>query len=112
MSTITIPTAPHRSPTQRFEALAIANDVRQRRAAFKVRLKVGDASASGMLADPPAWAETMKVYDLLLAVPRVGRVKVLKWLHAAEASPSKTLGGLSQRQRSALLQMVWAWERR
>jgi ribosomal protein S13 len=39
---------------------------------------------------------------MLLAVPKVGRVKATKILHSCRVSPNKTFGGLSERQRAEL----------
>jgi hypothetical protein len=39
---------------------------------------------------------------MLLAVPKVGRVKATKILHSCRVSPGKTFGGLSERQRAEL----------
>jgi hypothetical protein len=39
---------------------------------------------------------------MLLAVPKYGRVKVNRVLTQCRISPSKTFGGLSQRQRDEL----------
>jgi hypothetical protein len=46
------------------------------------------------------------VFDMLLAVPKYGRVKVNKVLVQCRISPSKTIGGLSQRQRTELVSML------
>jgi hypothetical protein len=46
------------------------------------------------------------VFDLLLAVPKYGRVKVNKILSQCRISPSKTLGGLSERQRRELVALM------
>lgn len=99
-------TAPERSIKQRLEALERANDHRSRRAQLKRDMKAGRKSASVVLASPPEWAETMKVFDLLLAVPRVGRVKVNKELGRVSVAPSKTVGGISPRQRTELLRWL------
>ena len=40
---------------------------------------------------------------MLLAVPKYGRVKVNKILQQCRISPSKTIGGLSERQRTELV---------
>ena len=45
------------------------------------------------------WLTANGVFDLMLAVPKYGRVKDNKILSQCRISPSKTLGGLSQRQR-------------
>lgn len=113
MSVITMtPSNLERTHSQRMQALDRANETRCRRAQFKIDVKAGDESVRGLLAEPPWWAESMKAFDLLLAMPGVGRVKLLKWMRQADTSPSKTLQGLTGRQRTALLLTVWAWERR
>ena len=95
--------APERSLTQRMEALARANEVRTRRARLKRDLKAGRMQIHGLLLDPPEYLLTAKVFDLLLAVPKYGRVKVNRILTHCRISPSKTIGGLSQRQRDELV---------
>src|SRR4051794_31317963 len=89
--------APERSLHQRMEALQRANKIRSRRAQLKRDLKAGRASIDSLLLDPPEWVETAKVFDMLLAVPKYGRVKANKVLTQCRISPSKTIGGLSQR---------------
>lgn len=94
---------PERSLAQRMHALAYANEIRTQRATYKRDLKAGRADLVDGLLEPPAWLETAKVLDLLLAVPKVGRVKASKILRVVVVSPSKTIGGLSQRQRTELV---------
>lgn len=96
-------TAPERSLNQRMDALQRANEIRSRRAQLKRDLKAGRASIHDLLLDPPEWVETAKVFDMLLAVPKYGRVKANKILTTCRISPSKTIGGLSQRQRDELI---------
>ena len=96
-------TAPERSLNQRMDALQRANEIRSRRAQLKRDLKAGRASIHHLLLDPPEWVETAKVFDMLLAVPKYGRVKANKILTTCRISPSKTIGGLSQRQRDELI---------
>lgn len=98
--------APERSLTQRLDALERANDVRTKRAHLKRDLKGGRASIPDVLMDPPEYVETAKVFDLLLAVPKYGRVKVNKVLTQCRISPSKNVGGLSQRQRDELVSLL------
>jgi hypothetical protein len=98
--------APERSLTQRMEALKRANDIRTRRANLKRDLKAGRVHIHGLLLDPPEYLETAKVFDLLLAVPKYGRVKVNRILTQCRISPSKTVGGLSERQRGELVSFL------
>jgi hypothetical protein len=98
--------APERSLTQRLDALNRANLVRTRRAKLKKDLKAGRCSIHTLLLDPPDYIETAKVFDMLLAVPKYGRVKVNKVLTQCRISPSKTIGGLSERQRDELVRLL------
>ena len=67
--------APERSLLQRMEALQRANDVRSRRAQLKRDLKAGRQPIHELLLEPPEYLGTAKVFDLLLAVPKYGRVR-------------------------------------
>ena len=98
--------APERSLAQRRDALRRANDVRTRRARLKKDLKAGRASIHELLEKPPEYIETAKVLDMLLAVPKYGRVKAHKALSQCRISPSKTIGGLSERQRDELVRQL------
>jgi hypothetical protein len=98
--------APERSLMQRMEALQRANDIRTRRAQLKRDLKAGRQPIHELLLKPPDYLQTAKVFDLLLAVPKYGRVKVNKILSQCRISPSKTLGGLSERQRDELVVLM------
>ncbi len=97
---------PERSINQRLDALARANVIRSQRAQLKRDLKAGRHSIELLLSNPPEYVETAKVSDILLAVPKYGRVKVNKILQHCRISPSKTIGGLSERQRSELVSML------
>jgi len=88
------------------DALQRANAIRSKRAQLKRDLKGSRASIHQLLLDPPEWVETAKVFDMLLAVPKYGRVKVDKILRTCKISPSKTVGGLSERQRSELISLL------
>jgi hypothetical protein len=95
--------APQRSLSQRMEALKRANDIRTRRAKLKRDLRAGRTNPQGLLLSPPDYVLTAKVSEMLLAVPKYGQVKVNKILAQCRISPSKTIGGLSPRQRAELV---------
>ena len=88
------------------DALEKANEVRIGRSQLKRDLKAGRRSAASVLSEPPEFVETMKVFDLLMAVPKYGRVKVNKILAHCRIAPSKTIGGLSGRQRGELVSLL------
>jgi hypothetical protein len=85
------------------EALKRANDIRVKRARLKKDLKSGAVSIEQILAKPPEYVSTAKVFDMLMAVPKFGRVKSLRMLNQCRISQSKTVGGLSDRQRQELI---------
>jgi hypothetical protein len=95
--------APARSRDQRMEALKRANRIRVKRAQLKKDLKEGRLRIERILADPPECVSTAKVFDILLAVPKFGRVKATRFLNQCRISQSKTVGGLSERQRAELI---------
>ena len=84
-------------------ALKRANDIRVRRARLKRDLKDGRVSIEQILSNPPEYVSTAKVFDMLMAVPKFGRVKAARFLNMCRISQSKTVGGLSDRQRTELI---------
>jgi S13-like protein len=98
--------APERSLLQRMDALSRANEIRTQRAKLKRDLKASRVSIHTLLMNPPEFVETAKVFDMLLAVPKYGRVKANKVLQQCRISPSKTIGGLSERQRTELVSLL------
>jgi len=96
---------PSRSLDQRLDALQRANQIRVSRAKLKRALKASEVTLDQVLVDPPAYVLTAKVYDMLMAVPRLGRVRASKLLAQCRISQSKTIGGLSERQRSELVEL-------
>jgi hypothetical protein len=95
--------APQRSLTQRMAALKRANEIRTKRARLKRDLRSGRTNPQALLLSPPDYVLTAKVSEMLLAVPKYGHVKVNKILAQCRISPSKTIGGLSPRQRAELV---------
>jgi hypothetical protein len=110
MSTLTLkgppkPVAPDRSVQQRADALEEANRIRIRRAALK--REIGDSHDLESLLDaPPEWLLTARVYDFLRAIPGWGRTKAQKTMNLNSVSLVKTFGGLTDRQRHALIQSL------
>lgn len=106
MATLAHQEAPSRSLIQRMDALQKANQIRTYRAELKRDLKAGRKKIYDILLEPPEMLETAKVFDILLAVPKYGQVRVNKLFMQARISPSKTIGGLSQRQRTEIVSMI------
>jgi hypothetical protein len=109
MTTVTMTAkaaAPDRSLEQRRAALRQANAIRTARSQLKRDIKAGRVSIHALLLEPPEMLLTAKLFDILLAVPKYGRVKVTKVLTVCRISPSKTIGGLSERQRKELVGLL------
>ena len=97
---------PERTKSQRMRALRRANEIRSARAKLKRDLKAGKVRVENLLLDPPDYVLSAKAFDMILAVPKYGRVKANKILTQCRISPSKTIGGLSERQRAELVHML------
>ena len=54
----------------------------------------------------PGYAKTAKAQDLLLAVPKVGPTSVARFLSHCRIAPSKTVGGMTERQRGELIELL------
>ncbi len=97
--------APGRSREQRLRVLQQANETRSARAQLKRDLASGRIELARILARPPEFAKTAKVLDLLLFLPKVGPVKAGRMLAQCRIAHAKTLGGLSDRQRAAMIDL-------
>lgn len=87
-------------------ALQSANEIRTYRANLKRDLKAGHKNIVELLHNPPDEIETMKIFDLMMAVPKLGRTKVNKMLQLCRTAPSKTVGGMTERQRGELVHFL------
>lgn len=92
------------SLAQRHEALKKANRIRTHRAGRKRELAGGRIDLLDVLEDP--LFATAKIEKVVRTLPKVGRVKSHKALSRARISPSKTIGGLTDRQRRELLEIL------
>ena len=70
---------------------------------LKKDLKDGRVQIEGILLDPPEYVSTAKVFDMLMAVPEVRPRQGRRLLNQCRISQSKTVGGLSERQRAELI---------
>lgn len=89
---------------QRYRALQHGQEVRMWRAREKKSMTWEKVAA--WIAEPPELAEKMKVGQMLLAIHGVGATKRDAMLKRAGVSHRATLGGLTDRQRGALLDLM------
>lgn len=98
---------------QRREALQRANGIRMAKARFKEHL-AGDpecfSRVAAVLEEPVGWEAALRVDELLLALPHVGRVKADKWARACDVGLHRKLRDLppGKRRRLAWIVMVQA----
>jgi hypothetical protein len=88
------------------DALRRANEIRSQRAQLKKDLKSGDLAVYDLIASPPDYVLTAKVFDMIVAAPKYGKVKATRLLNQCRISQGKTLGGLSDRQRQELVELL------
>lgn len=81
-----------------------ANEVRIQRAALKRELGLGEIHIADLLAEIPEWADSMRLLDVLKALPRMGRKNANRAMRVAQASELTTLERLSDRQEELLLE--------
>lgn len=96
---------------QRTLALHEANRIRSVRAGLKRRWKKIDPRTARrelceIVRDPSGDLLTWRVETALMALPWVGRAKVTRWMLECRIPLSKTIGGLSDRQRDELVAKV------
>ena len=65
--------------------------------------------AAALVAEPPEWALTWRLADVLAALPRVGAVTVRRRMYVWGCRDRLCLGSMSERQRRAVID--WARER-
>jgi hypothetical protein len=99
---------PQRSLDQRMDALRRANEIRSQRAQLKRELKSGAQELHTLIRDAPDFMRTAKVFDVIVAAPKYGKVKATRILNQCRISQGKTLGGLSDRQRDELVELLKA----
>jgi hypothetical protein len=92
--------------------LAKANEVRFARAADKKAIKRGELDPTKILLDVPAhWSKTA-IIDLFVVMPRVGRVRAMRWCKLETVNPAIHIGDLTLRQRTMLARHLDVWSAR
>jgi hypothetical protein len=97
---------PDRTIEQRMEALGKANRHRVIRAAWKKQAKRGEVSVPQLVLEPPPEFESMKVFDVLMAIPHWGRSKTTTVMRVAGVSMAKTIDGMTERQCRELVALM------
>jgi hypothetical protein len=91
---------------QRLSALHHANEVRCHRARVKAALARGDADVVPLLAGEDPLLSSMRIGELLMAVPGLGQHKVSRALRRAGVAPSRHVGRLTDRELHEVLRQL------
>lgn len=91
---------------QHLQALSIANAVRTARSRLKNEVTNGERLAAEIIVTCPDQAYTMTVYELLRAQRQWGAHRSRKLLAVAQISEAKTIGSLTDRQRTVLYDLL------
>jgi hypothetical protein len=90
------------------QALERANAVRLARAELKRRVAIGEITAAEVILRAPWEAASMAVSDLLTSQRRWGHTRSRKFLQCIPMSENKTIGSMTDRQRTAVAQLLEA----
>jgi hypothetical protein len=88
---------------RRFLALDRANHIRAARAALKRRLRAGELAPADTILRGSGDTDTMTVAELLRSQRGWGPKRASKVLRSVSLSERKTLGSLTERQRTSLV---------
>jgi hypothetical protein len=90
------------------QALEIANTAREKRKDLKIALKAGEVLLADTLLSDADWLQGMRVRDLLLATPGIGKVKAKRTLRHFHLSETARLGGVPKHARVKLIAYLMA----
>lgn len=91
---------------QHLVALKRANRVRIARAELRRRIAAGETTVADVIAEVPWEAESMTVFDLLVAQHRWGRTRARRFLVDIPLTETKPVGEITARQRGRVLRKL------
>jgi hypothetical protein len=94
------------APPQHMQALQRANEVRLARAELKRRVSYGTITVAEVILTCPWEAASMTIAELLTSQRRWGTARCRKFLAAIGMPEIKTIGSMTERQRSLLAAMI------
>ena len=101
-------TATIEADQQHLRALEHANRVRLARAAMKRGIASGELPVVDVIVDCPWEVESMSISDLLMSQKRWGRARCRRLLTSIGIPENKQVGTLTERQRSAVADVLRA----
>jgi hypothetical protein len=94
------------APPQHMQALQRANKVRLARAELKRRVAEGALTVDDVILTCPWEAASMTIAELLTSQRRWGTTRVSKFLASIGMPETKTVGSMTERQRSLLAALI------
>jgi hypothetical protein len=94
------------APPQHMQALQRANEVRLARAELKRKVGEGAATVGEIILTCPWEAASMTIAELLTSQRRWGTTRCSKFLAGIGMPETKTVGSMTERQRSLLAAMI------
>lgn len=95
---------PELTDEQRAAALERAMEARMARASLKKALKAGTVTPGYVMAQPEA--KRMRVFDLMRALPGIGRAGAERGMRELRMSQGKRVRGIGRRQMERLLDWI------
>ncbi len=94
------------APPQHMQALQRANEIRLARALLKRRVSDGAATVQDIVRTCPREAASMTIAELLTSQRRWGTTRCSKFLAGLGISETKTVGSMTERQRSLVVTLL------
>ena len=94
------------APPQHMRALQRANEVRLARAELKRNVGLGEIAVGEVILTCPWEAASMTIAELLASQRRWGTSRCSKFLAGIGMPETKTIGSMTERQRSLLATLV------
>ena len=94
------------APPQHMQALQRANEVRLARAELKRKVGEGAITVGDVILTCPWEAASMTIAELLTSQRRWGTTRCSKFLQGIGMPETKTVGSMTDRQRSVLAALV------
>jgi hypothetical protein len=94
------------APPQHMQALQRANEVRLARAELKRKVGEGTITVGDIILTCPWEAASMTIAELLTSQRRWGTTRCSKFLQGIGMPETKTVGSMTDRQRSLLAALV------
>jgi hypothetical protein len=87
----------------RRRVLEQAGAIRAQRTTLRSDIRSGTVRLAEIIADPPEYVSTMRVFDLLHSDPRLGRLRAERLLDECGIPKRRTFAHLSDRERQVLI---------